>query len=78
MTDASKDPQILSVNVQVDLDPKALERIVAHAKEQAPHDERGRPRVDTWSWVGAMISRFLSEKDFTTYVDDPVRYEVEK
>ncbi len=65
---------ILAVHVNVDLSARALKAIVENAKSLAGKDHRGRPLVDTAGAVGMMITKFLAEKDFETYVMDPDNY----
>jgi len=60
----------ITVRAIVDMTPASLEAIVETAKKIAGRDERGRYRVDTADKVGEMISRFLLEKDFESYVKD--------
>jgi hypothetical protein len=58
------------VNANVEMTTASLEAIVKNAKEIAGRDEKGVFRVDTADKVGEMISRFLLEKDFQSYVAD--------
>jgi hypothetical protein len=60
----------ITVRAVVEMTPASLEAIVENAKKIAGRDERGRYRVDTADKVGEMISRFLLEKDFESYVKD--------
>ncbi len=66
-----EDPRpTLIISTTVELTAKALEAIVENAKQIAGCDDRGRYHVDTADKVGEMISRFLFEKDFETYVQN--------
>ncbi len=67
-------PEFLAVSVNVDLPASALKAIVEHAKSLAGKDSQGRPLIDTAGAVGMMITKFLAEKDFETYVLDPGNY----
>jgi hypothetical protein len=58
----------LSVHVNVEITSNALQAIVANAKRTAPIAANGTFHVDTADYVSAMISRFLVEKDFESYV----------
>lgn len=58
----------LSVHVNVEITADALQAIVANAKRTAPKGANGTYHVDTADYVSAMISRFLVEKDFDSYV----------
>ena len=58
----------ITVRAIIDMTPASLEAIVENAKKIAGRDEKGRYRVDTADKVGEMISRFLLEKGFESYV----------
>lgn len=60
--------QTVKVNAVVEMTAESLKNIVDHAKKIAGRDERGVYRVDTADKVSEMISRFLLEKDFESYV----------
>ena len=64
----------LAVNVVIELPPAALQAIVENAKRLAGRNEKGHYKVDTADKVGEMISRFLAEKDFDGFVNDPINY----
>ncbi len=66
MPDTNNDK--LNVHVNVEISPSALQAIVANAKHTAPKDANGTYHVDTSEYVSAMISRFLVEKDFDSFV----------
>ena len=70
----SESRQTLLVRANVELTPAALQAIVRNAKEIAGPDEKGVYRVDTADMVSKMISKFLLEKDFETYVQDMANY----
>ena len=59
---------LITVRAIIDMTPASLEAIVENAKKIVGRDEKGRYRVDTADKVGEMISRFLLEKDFESYV----------
>lgn len=70
-----EDPrETLVINARVEIAASALEAVVENAKRLAGKDDRGRYQVDTADMVGQMISRFLFEKDFDAYVEDPRNY----
>ena len=73
MTVPSQDKLNIHVNVQISA--FALQTIVAYAKKVAAKDSSGSARIDTADWVSHMISRFLEEKDFESYVQDESNYE---
>jgi len=47
---------------------RSLQTIVENAKKKVGRDEKGFYRVNTADKVSEMISRFLLEKDFESYV----------
>lgn len=64
----------LSVHVNIEITDSALQAIVFHAKQIAEKNVKGVYRVDTADQVSAMITRFLEEKDFESYVQDIENY----
>lgn len=72
MTDPSADK--LRINVTVDISASTLQTIVSNAKKTVGQDSNGSYRVDTADKVSEMVSRFLEEKDFHSYVQDIDNY----
>ena len=68
MADASSEK--LRVNVIVEISATTLQTIVSNAKKTVGMDSNGSYRVDTADKVSEMVSRFLEEKDFHSYVSD--------
>ena len=64
----------ITVRVNVKITPESLKTIVENAKKDVGMDQRGVYRVDTAGKVDEMISRFLLEKDFESYVKDTKNY----
>ena len=64
----------ITVRVNVKITPESLKTIVENAKKDVGMDQRGVYRVDTAGKVDEMISRFLLEKDFESYVKDIKNY----
>jgi len=62
----SKDTMVIRANVE--MTTASLQAIVENAKKVAGRDEKGRYRVDTADKVSEMISRFLLENDFESFV----------
>ncbi|MBW1744433.1 MAG: hypothetical protein JRJ47_13540 [Deltaproteobacteria bacterium] len=58
----------LMVRVNVEVTAASLKAIVANAKKIAGPDEKGGYRIDTADKAGEMISRFLLENDFESFV----------
>ena len=69
-----KPENTIAVNVVIDLTPNALQAIVENAKRITGRNEKGHYKVDTADKVGEMISRFLIEKDFESYAQNPDSY----
>ena len=68
------DNNALAVNVVIELTPASLQAIVENAKRLAGRNEKGHYKVDTADKVGEMVSRFLAENDFESFVNDPDNY----
>ncbi|RKX60278.1 MAG: hypothetical protein DRP28_01595 [Thermodesulfobacteriota bacterium] len=64
----------ITVRVNVKITPESLKTIVENAKKDVGMDQRGVYRVDTAGKVDEMISQFLLEKDFESYVKDTKNY----
>jgi len=64
----------LTIHVNVQISASALQAIVANAKKVTPRDAGGALRVDTADWVNQMISKFLEERDFESFVKDGSNY----
>lgn len=72
MSDASSGTVLIHANLQVS--PAALQAVVAHARRLGGPPRSGRRPPDTADLVAVMISRFLAERDFERYVQDPSNY----
>jgi hypothetical protein len=73
-TEAAPEPTV-QVHVNIEIAAAALQAVVQNAKQLVGRDEKGHFRVDTADKLGAMISRFLAEKDFTAYAEDMAHYQ---
>jgi len=69
-----KQDDTIAVNVVIELTTNALQTIVENAKRIAGRNEKGHYKVDTADKVGEMVSRFLAEKDFESFVNSPDNY----
>jgi hypothetical protein len=69
---AKKDTVIVRANVE--MTATSLKAIVENAKKVAGPDEKGVYRVDTADKVSEMISRFLLESDFESFVKNVDNY----
>lgn len=74
MVDASS--EMLNIHVNVQITATALQAIVANAKQLAGKDADGVYRVDTADQVSNMITSFLAEEDFESYVRDINNYQL--
>ncbi|MBW1607657.1 MAG: hypothetical protein JRJ74_06110 [Deltaproteobacteria bacterium] len=68
----SKD--MITVHVNVEITTVSLQTIVENVKHIAGRDEKGVYRVNTADKVSEMISRFLFDNDFESYVKDFENY----
>jgi hypothetical protein len=64
----------ITINAVVDISAIALQDIVKMAKQLTGPNEKGVYRVDTADVVSALISGFLRDADFETYVKDEKNY----
>ena len=70
----SESEEKIAVNVNIDIAPLSITAIVENMKKIAGRDEKGIYRIDTADKVSEMISRFIQEKDFQSYVEDINNY----
>ena len=68
----SKD--LVAVRAVVEMTSVSLEAIVANAKRLSRRNDKGHYTIDTADKVGEMISRFLLENDFESFVKTPENY----
>ena len=68
----SKDTIVVSANVE--MTSASLQAIVQNAKKISGPDEKGVYRLDTADKVAEMISHFLLEKDFESFVKNMDNY----
>jgi hypothetical protein len=64
----TKKKDTLMVRANVEMTAASLAAIVENAKKLSGPDEEGGYRVDTADMVSEMISRFLLESDFESFV----------
>ena len=65
----------IAVNVVVEMTTDSLKAIVENTKRLSGRNEKGHYTVDTADKVGEMISRFLLEKDFESFVKSDENYQ---
>ena len=70
----SNSSDTITINAVVDISATALQDIVKMAKQLTGPNEKGVYRVDTADAVSALISGFLRDADFETYVKDEKNY----
>lgn len=67
-------PEMITVQVNLDITVAALQAVVANAKKATGKDERGIYRVDTADSLGKIISQFLYDHDFQSFAMDEENY----
>ncbi len=67
-------PEMIKVQVNLDITVTALQTVVANAKKAAGKDERGMYRVDTADCLGKIISQFLYDHNFEAFAGDEQNY----
>ncbi len=70
----SETRQTIKVHANVEITVAALQAVVENAKAVAGKDEKGVYRVDTADKVSEMISKFLLENDFESFVSNINNY----
>ena len=70
----AKPKDTITVRVNVEITPESLKTIVENAKKNVGPNQSGVYRVDTAGKVEDMISQFLLEKDFESYVKNIKNY----
>jgi hypothetical protein len=66
----------LRIHVNIEISTVALQAIVANAKRMAARGPNGAYHVDTADKVSEMVSRFLEENDFESFVNDIENYTI--
>lgn len=74
----SQSKEMVKIHANLEISVASLQAIVENTKAISGRDERGVYRVDMADKVGEMISKFLFEKDFETYVADVDNYKIER
>ncbi len=68
------DAKTVVVRANVEMTVASLQAIVANAKAASRTDDKGLYRIDTADKVSEMISRFLLERDFESFVENADNY----
>lgn len=66
---------MIRVNVNVYIKADALQAIVSNAKKLVGKGAKGFYHVDTADQVSEMVTRFLEEKNFDSYVKNIANYQ---
>ena len=66
----------IEVHANVVMTTESLKAIVDNTKRLAGRNRKGHYTVDTADAVSGMITRFLFEKDFESFVKDQRNYEL--
>ena len=74
----SQSKEMVKIHANLEISVASLQAIVENTNAISGRDERGVYRVDMADKVGEMISKFLFEKDFETYVADVDNYKIER
>lgn len=67
-------PDMVRVNVTIDISGETLQTIVQTAKNIVGRNEKGHYRIDTADLVEDLLSRFIAERGFDSYVGDRGNY----
>ncbi|HID29024.1 MAG TPA: hypothetical protein EYP19_03365 [Desulfobacterales bacterium] len=70
----SEKEDTLLVRANVEMTAASLQAIVANAKKVSGANEKGVYRLDTADKVSEMVSRFLLENDFESFVKNVDNY----
>jgi hypothetical protein len=65
------------IHASIEISANALENIVDTAKKITGRNSKGYYQIDTADLVNRMISRFLMENNFESYVQDPSKYDLQ-
>jgi hypothetical protein len=71
MTDAI---DTIEVHANIVMTTESLKTIVKNTKKMVGTNEKGHYKVDTADAVSGMVSRFLLEMDFESFVKDEKNY----
>ena len=70
----SDNSPMVRVHVNIEIAAQALQAVVSNTKQKAGTDDTGRYRVDTADALAELISKFLAERDFAAFADNPENY----
>jgi hypothetical protein len=74
MAMATDSNDVLRVHVNIGISAVTLKTVVATAKQIVGRDADGVYRVDTADIISEMVTRFLDQNNFESYVQDPHNY----
>ncbi len=64
----------IDINARIQIDSDTLQALVSNSKQTVGPDARGIYRIDTAEVVNRLITAFLEEKGFNTYIRDMENY----
>ena len=64
----------IRVNVNIGISGATLQKIVQTAKDIVGRNDKGHYRIDTADLLEDMLSTFIEEKGFETYIEDRENY----
>ena len=70
------DNNTIVINANIEISTLSLKTIVDNAKQIKGRNAKGHFQVETADVVSEIISRFLAEKDFASYVKETANYDL--
>ena len=64
----------IRVNVNIEISGATLQKIVQTAKDIVGRNDKGHYRIDTAELLEDLLSTFIEEKGFETYIEDRENY----
>ena len=64
----------IRVNVNIEISGATLQKIVQTAKDIVGRNDKGHYRIDTADLLEDMLSTFIEEKGFKSYIEDRENY----
>jgi len=65
----------IRVNVNIEISGATLQKIVQIAKDIVGRNDKGYYRIDTADLLEDLLSTFIDEKGFETYIEDRANYQ---
>jgi hypothetical protein len=64
----------LIINANIEIEAESLQAIVENCKKRVDYNKSGRCKIDTADKVSEIISKFLLEKNFSSFAKDILNY----